>query len=131
MNETEPMPQEPEIQQEPEQNPSDNHVSTFKAKCPKCGKVFEKSTQTKADGAVRMHMGRSHSRSITTYMGGRIPKHEREARAAKAEAKPEKRQYIKRNPPVAASVTINFCPKCGTDLHKIATAIVLGNKLGQ
>jgi len=100
----------------------------FKAKCPKCGKVFKKRSQTKADQAVRMHVGRSHSRNIPTYMGGAKPK---TAKATRQEAPKQKRQYIKRNPPVTGTVTINFCPKCGTDLHKIATAVVLAGKLGQ
>lgn len=49
-------------------------MTKFKATCKTCKKVFDKNcagvpfdSQTSADAALRMHIGRVHSKSIPTY----------------------------------------------------------------
>ena len=91
-----------------------------------CSRTFSNENPALADTALRMHIGRAHKRSV-------VPRTEREKARRTGSAKPTKtaKQSAKpaRTAPSQADVTINFCPGCGCDLHRIAVGIALSNRI--
>lgn len=87
----------------------------FKLKCeePGCGKTFSHDTQGKATQALSLHTRRMHG-SMKGDMSARA-------------TQPGKRTYKKKQ--VTQSITVNFCPQCGTDLHRLAVAMALSARM--
>lgn len=93
-------------------------MAKFTATCTHegCTKVFKKTTQAAADQALRMHFGRKHGNNggNPKLNGGRTPRSGR-------------RLSIKRR--LEQAVTVNFCPNCGCDVHRVAMGMVLAAKI--
>ncbi len=97
----------------------------FTAYCPRanCGKTFTKASEVMAKQAVRMHIGRKHSRRIVIDQAV-AQERSREAKAALGLLKPAKRTYRPRQPKITVSRhTINHCPGCGYDLKALSLAM--------
>lgn len=89
-----------------------------------CAQSFSKSTEKKAVSARNMHETMKHGRwknhKPAQAAGGGHEKNGAETPAAT-------RKYKKR--PQVASVTVNFCPRCGCDIHKVALGIILAERV--
>jgi hypothetical protein len=81
---------------------------------PNCGKSFTKKNKAKADLAMRLHMLRKH---------GLKPNGEAVPPAAPKPKRTWKRKVV------SAEVAINFCPRCGTDIHRVAVGMALAERV--
>lgn len=90
---------------------ADYHIMfTTKCEVKGCGKEFSHASQTKADHALRMHIGRKHSGTVKDQPKGKATRTYN--RKVKVEA-----------------ITVNFCCNCGSDIHRMAVGMALAAKL--
>lgn len=111
-------------------------------RCTKCPKTFTKSNQASAEMALACHFARKHGNN----QGNPQLRYQRRAEIGPRTGKPL-RPYVKRTQVVVEpkperpgnrqpaespkQITINFCPGCGCDLHKVALALVLARQIKQ
>jgi hypothetical protein len=82
---------------------------------PGCTWHTEKPNAPKANLALKLHIGRKHG-------GVSEPSAVEKATAPSPEQPKRQRQQ-------AASVTVNFCPNCGCDIHRVAVGMVMASRL--
>lgn len=95
----------------------------FTAKCDECGKVLERDatrkepfpSQHKADLALRLHKARAH--------GGMMAPGQVDESGVKAKRKYTKRQKLEQH---TVDTEVNFCPRCGCNLAKVALGMAMG-----
>lgn len=100
-------------------------MKQFTTTCTQCPKTFTKTTQQKADHAMAIHHGQLHKPG--GRKGGKKAKSAEEADLYEAVADlGVKRSYVKRAKAAkATTVSVNFCPNCGCNLHNVAVGLAL------
>lgn len=83
-----------------------------------CNASFTHPTQTKADSALRMHIGRKHKRHIKT------------GRTDLGAVDPKPKRRIKRTAQHDHQHGgLNYCPGCGMNLAMLAMALNVANNI--
>jgi hypothetical protein len=92
--------------------------------CTKCNKAFTHTKEKSADFALAMHMSRIHN--IRSAHADHVYKL-RLARAKKKDiATPQvvsKRKYVRKPAAQESGPLVQFCPRCGCNLHAVSVAI--------
>jgi hypothetical protein len=92
--------------------------------CTKCDKVFTHAKEKSADFALAMHMSRVHN--IRSAHAEHIRKL-RLARDKKGDiTTPQvvaKRKYVRKPVAQESGPLVQFCPRCGCNLHAVSVAI--------
>ena len=115
-------------------------MTMIKVKCEQCEKTFSKATRTSAEAALRMHVGRIHTKNIPTANSGQrggtelaLVPHSRNGtidRRTKAwrQANPAlvTERRLRR---VVEDTAACFCPRCGLNLVALATAMKVAQNL--
>lgn len=109
----------------------------FRSICKRCKATFEKPTQTQADSALRMHIGRKHSKHIMNKdhtsallrrgRNGLLVAADKPSRRTKRKYTP-RRHKTESRPKEALEIKVNFCPVCSCNIGAVAIGMALAQQ---